>query len=58
MTTATLIKNNIKLGLAYSSGVQSILTMQEHGGVQADTVLLEKELRVLSNICFMYARTQ
>ena len=43
MTMATITKENISLGwLTYSSEVQSIIIMAEHGDVQADMVL-EKE---------------
>ena len=47
MTTATLTKENISLGLAYSSEVQSIIVMgRKHESMQADMVS-EKELRAL-----------
>jgi hypothetical protein len=47
MTTATLIKENISLGLVYSfRGSVHYHHGRKHGGVQAD-ILLEKELRVL-----------
>ena len=47
MTTATLIKENISLGLAYSfRGLVHYHHGRKHGSVQADMVL-EKELRVL-----------
>ena len=47
MSTATLIKENISLGLAYSSrGLVHYHHGGKHGSVQADMVL-EKELRIL-----------
>jgi hypothetical protein len=45
MTSATLIKENISLGLAYSfRGLVSYHHSRKHGSMQADMVL-EKELR-------------
>jgi hypothetical protein len=47
MTKATLIKENIYLGLAYSfRGLVRYHHGGKHGSIQADLVL-EKELRVL-----------
>ena len=47
MTTATLIKEDIPLGLAYSfRGLVHYLYGRKHGSLQAD-IVLEKELRVL-----------
>ena len=46
MTTATLIKENISLELAYSFRGSVHYLQGEHGGVQADMVL-ENELTVL-----------
>jgi hypothetical protein len=44
---ATLIKDNIELGLAYSfRGLVHYHHCRKHGGMQADMVL-EEELRVL-----------
>ena len=39
MTTASLIKENILLKLAYSLEVLFIIGMVGHGGMQADVVL-------------------
>jgi hypothetical protein len=47
MSTATLIKENISLALAYSSrGLVHYHHGRKHGSVQAD-IVLKKELRVL-----------
>ena len=47
MTMATLIKDNIELGLAYSfRGLVHYHHGRKHGGMQADMVL-EEELRAL-----------
>jgi len=47
MTTATLIKENISLGLAYSSqGLVHYHHGRKHGGLQTGMVL-EKEMRIL-----------
>jgi hypothetical protein len=47
MATATLIKDNTYLGLAYRfSALDNCHSGEKHGGTQADTVL-EKWLRVL-----------
>jgi hypothetical protein len=47
MTMTALIKENIKLGLAYSfRGLVCYCHGKKHGSAQADTVL-EKEPRVL-----------
>ena len=45
MIMAILIKENIELGLAYSSEGQSIIIMVGHDSVKADMVL-DKELSV------------
>ena len=46
MTMATLIKENISLGMAYSYRDSVHCNGRKHGSIQADMVL-EKELRVL-----------
>ena len=48
MTTATIIKENIQLGLFYISEVQSIITVTGQGSMQTDIVLVTPLVRTLS----------